>query len=43
MNLDEQLENRLRFLRKASTEQMPHPSEVGLFDRIDAHWWEVWK
>ena len=31
--MDEQLENRLRFLRKASTEQMPH-SEVGLFDHL---------
>ena len=30
---DERLENRLRFLRKASTEQMPH-SEVGLFDHL---------
>jgi hypothetical protein len=32
-SMDEQLENRLRFLRKASTEQMPH-SEVGLFDHL---------
>ncbi len=32
--MDEQLENRLRFLRKASTEQMPHSSEVGLFDHL---------
>ena len=32
--MDEQLENRLRFLRKVSTEQMPHPSEVGLFDHL---------
>ena len=32
-SIDEQLENRLRFLRKASTEQMPH-SEVGLFDHL---------
>ncbi len=32
--MDEQLENRLRFLRKASTEQMPHPSEVGLLDHL---------
>ena len=31
-SMDEQLENRLRFLRKA-TEQMPH-SEVGLFDHL---------
>jgi hypothetical protein len=31
--LDEQLENRLRFLRKASTEQMPH-SDRGLFDHL---------
>lgn len=31
--MDEQLEIRLRFLRKASTEQMPH-SEVGLFDHL---------
>jgi hypothetical protein len=31
--MDEQLENRLRFLRKASTEQMPH-TEVGLFDHL---------
>jgi hypothetical protein len=31
--MDEQLENRLRFLRKASTEQMPH-SERGLFDHL---------
>ena len=30
---DEQLEIRLRFLRRASTEQMPH-SEVGLFDHL---------
>ena len=32
-SMDEQLENRLRFLRKASTERMPH-SEVGLFDHL---------
>jgi len=32
--VDEQLENRLRFLRKASAEQMPHPSEVDLFDHL---------
>jgi len=32
-SMDEQLENRLRFLRKASTEQMPH-SEVGLLDHL---------
>ena len=31
--LDEQLENRLRFLRNASAEQMPH-TEVGLFDHL---------
>src|ERR1700677_2101462 len=31
--MDEQLENRLRFLRKASTEQMPH-SDRGLFDHL---------
>jgi hypothetical protein len=31
--MDEQLENRLRFLRKASVEQMPH-SDVGLFDHL---------
>jgi len=31
--MDEQLENRLRFLRKASTKQMPH-SEVGLFEHL---------
>lgn len=31
--MDEQLESRLRFLRKASTEQMPH-TEVGLFDHL---------
>jgi hypothetical protein len=31
--IDEQLENRLRLLRKASTEHMPH-SEVGLFDHL---------
>jgi hypothetical protein len=31
--MDEQLENRLRFLRKASTEQMPH-TEIGLFDHL---------
>ncbi len=30
---DDQLENRLRFLRKANAEQMPH-SEVGLFDHL---------
>jgi hypothetical protein len=32
-SVDEQLENRLRFLRKANTEQMQH-SEVGLFDHL---------
>src|SRR6185503_5355381 len=32
-SMDEQLVNRLRFLRKASTEGMPH-SEVGLFDHL---------
>jgi hypothetical protein len=32
-SMDEQLENRLRFLRKASTGQMPH-SGVGLFDHL---------
>ena len=32
-SMDEPLENRLRFLRKASTEQMPH-SDVGLFDHL---------
>jgi len=31
--MDEQLENRLRFLRKANTEGMPH-SERGLFDHL---------
>lgn len=31
--LDEQLETRLRFLRKASIEQMPH-SDVGLFEHL---------
>jgi hypothetical protein len=31
--MDEQLENRLRFLRKANTETMPH-SERGLFDHL---------
>jgi hypothetical protein len=31
--MDEQLEHCLRFLRKASTEQMPH-SGVGLFDHL---------
>jgi len=31
--MDEQLENRLRFLRKASTEGMPH-SDRGLFDHL---------
>ena len=36
-SMDEQLENRLRFLRKASTEQMPH-SEVGLFDHLLGTW-----
>jgi hypothetical protein len=32
-SMDGQLENRLRFLRNASTEGMPH-SEVGLFDHL---------
>ena len=32
-SMDEQLESRLRFLRKARAEQMPH-SEVGLFDHL---------
>src|SRR6476660_80567 len=31
--MDEQLENRLRFLRNASTEGMPH-SDCGLFDHL---------
>ena len=31
--MDEQLENRLRFLRKANTEGMPH-SDRGLFDHL---------
>jgi len=31
--MDEKLENRLSFLRKANTEQMPH-SERGLFDHL---------
>ena len=31
--MDEQLENRLRFLRKANTEGMPH-SDCGLFDHL---------
>jgi hypothetical protein len=31
--MDGQLEDRLRFLRKASTDQMPH-TEVGLFDHL---------
>ena len=31
--MDEQLENRLRFLRRANTETMPH-SERGLFDHL---------
>jgi hypothetical protein len=31
--MDEQLEKRLRFLRKANAEQMPH-SDVGLFDHL---------
>lgn len=35
--MDEPLENRLRFLRKASTEQMPH-SEAGLFDHLLGTW-----
>jgi hypothetical protein len=32
--MDGQLENRLRFLRKAGTGQMAHPSEVDLFDHL---------
>jgi hypothetical protein len=32
--MDEQLKNRLRFLRKVSTDQIPHPSKVGLFDHL---------
>src|SRR6185369_12518587 len=32
-SMDEQLENRLRFLRKANTEGMPH-SDRGLFDHL---------
>src|SRR5438093_12776894 len=31
--MDEQLENRLRFLREANTEGMPH-SDRGLFDHL---------
>src|SRR5262245_44162451 len=31
--MDEQLENRLRFLREANTETMPH-SDCGLFDHL---------
>src|ERR1700722_17525816 len=32
--MDEPLKDCIRFLRKVSAEQMPHPSEVGLFDHL---------